>query len=164
MNRSGLSVTGAAMVWAFLACSPGSPGPERGAEAAGTEAGAPVPAPADGIEGVDWRWVGIVTPVEVIRPRPEGPERYTLRLEAGTASGLADCNWFSGSYTLEDKALTFGPLAMTRMACPPGSLGERYAGYLAYVRIMFTQDDTLYMDMMADGGTLRFVRDGATAP
>jgi heat shock protein HslJ len=34
-------------------------------------------------------------------------------------SGFAGCNRFRGTYTFDGGALTFGPLATTRMACPP---------------------------------------------
>ena len=48
----------------------------------------------------------------------------------GTVSGFAGCNSFSGSYTTDGSALTFGPLATTKMACQrPGSAVE--ADYLS---------------------------------
>jgi heat shock protein HslJ len=34
-------------------------------------------------------------------------------------SGFAGCNRFRGTYTFDGGALTLGPLATTRMACPP---------------------------------------------
>jgi heat shock protein HslJ len=43
----------------------------------------------------------------------------TLMLDAdGRASGNAGCNQFGGEYELTGSTLRFGPLAMTRMACP----------------------------------------------
>ncbi len=115
---------------------------------------------AGAIEDIPWMWVGTVTPVDDIRPSQ--PERYSLRLKGGTATGRADCNTLRGTYTLEGKALRFGPLISTHMLCPPESMGDRYADYFEYIRSYFTVGDTLFMDLMADGGTLRFVR--ATAP
>lgn len=114
------------------------------------------------IEEYTWMWVGTVDPVQVLKP--ETPQSYTLELREGRASGKADCNRLSGSYTKGDRSLTFGPLAMTRAMCPPGSLGDKYAGYFQWIRTWFVRGDTLYMDMMADGGTLRFVRAPAAAP
>jgi heat shock protein HslJ len=32
-------------------------------------------------------------------------------------SGSAGCNTFNGTYTIDGHAITFGPLATTRMAC-----------------------------------------------
>lgn len=43
----------------------------------------------------------------------------TLTLDAdGRASGNGGCNQFGGEYELTGSTLRFGPLAMTRMACP----------------------------------------------
>ncbi len=36
----------------------------------------------------------------------------------GRVSGSSGCNRFNGSVTVDGKALSFGPLASTRMACP----------------------------------------------
>ena len=36
---------------------------------------------------------------------------------AGNASGNAGCNTFNGSFTLDAKTITFGPLISTKMAC-----------------------------------------------
>lgn len=142
-----------------LACAPR---PE-GASADSTEAAAPAAVAeqaqvqeAGPIEGVDWIWVKTVTPVDVVEV--PAPGKYTLRLEAGRMSGQADCNRISGSYTLEGKSLRFGPLSSTMAACPPESLGDKYAGYFEWIRSYFTVGDTLFMDQMADGGTLRFVK------
>lgn len=50
--------------------------------------------------------------------------------EDGTVSGFAGCNTFSGSYTTDGSTLSFGPMAMTEMACQrPGSAVE--ADYVA---------------------------------
>lgn len=53
------------------------------------------------------------------------PATLTLDAVAGRASGYAGCNQFSGAYTLTSGGLTFGPLAMTRMACAQGDELER---------------------------------------
>jgi uncharacterized membrane protein len=37
----------------------------------------------------------------------------------GRVSGRSGCNRFTGGYTLTGEGLSFGPLAGTRMACPP---------------------------------------------
>ncbi len=53
----------------------------------------------------------------------------------GTVSGFAGCNTFTGTYTIDGQALSFGPLASTKMACePPASAVEaEYLGALAGV-------------------------------
>jgi heat shock protein HslJ len=49
---------------------------------------------------------------------PETGETYVQFRDADVA-GFAGCNNFRGTYTFADGKLTFGPLAATRMACPP---------------------------------------------
>jgi para-nitrobenzyl esterase len=90
----------------------------------------------------------------------ESPDRarYTLRLENGRAAGAADCNRFTGPYTIEGRALGFGAMAMTRAMCPPGSLGDRYVRWLGQVSSQFTRGDTLFLELKFDSGTMVFVR------
>ena len=49
----------------------------------------------------------------------------TMQFENGNISATAGCNLMNGSYTQEGATLTFGPIAMTRMACPAPGLAER---------------------------------------
>jgi heat shock protein HslJ len=105
-----------------------------------------------------WRWVSIVTPVETIQAPSTG--QYTLVIGDSTATGVADCNRMTGKATWTDMQLTLGPMAMTRMACPPGSLGDRYAKFLGGAAGWFFRTDTLFVDLRMDSGTMRFVRAG----
>jgi heat shock protein HslJ len=93
----------------LAACRSASPG-----------ASGPVASPV----GVDWRLVAVAG-----APAGNGAngQPATLRLDdvGQRASGYAGCNQFSGSYTLSGNSLTFGPLAMTRMACATGDALER---------------------------------------
>lgn len=106
--------------------------------------------------GTVWKWVATQTPVEQIEV-PE-PEKYTLQFnEDGTVNVVADCNTGMGPYTLDNNALEIGPLATTRALCPPESLSDRFVQDLQFARIFFFQEGNLYMDLMADGGTMQFV-------
>jgi len=96
----------------LAACHSSSPG-----------AGGPVASPV----GVEWRLVAVAG-----SPAGNGangqPGTLLLTEVSARASGYAGCNQFSGSYTLSGNSLTFGPLAMTRMACAEGDdLERRYA-------------------------------------
>ena len=61
-----------------------------------------------------------------------GGQPATLLLGADhRASGFAGCNRFSGTYELAGDQLSFGPLAMTRMACTEGmDLEQRFSKVL----------------------------------
>jgi heat shock protein HslJ len=62
------------------------------------------------------------------------PATLLLTDISSRASGFAGCNQFSGSYTLSGSSLSFGPLAMTRMACAQGGeLESRYTMALGQV-------------------------------
>jgi para-nitrobenzyl esterase len=49
---------------------------------------------------------------------------------------------------------------LTRAACPPGSLSDRYVRELERATIYFLKDGALFLDLPADSGTLRFERAG----
>lgn len=42
---------------------------------------------------------------------------FEVRFAGETVQGTTDCNGFSGSYSVEDTALSFGPFASTKMYC-----------------------------------------------
>jgi heat shock protein HslJ len=105
--------------------------------------------------GFVWKWEGTQTPVEWITP--DDPTRYTLEFLPDTSVvAQIDCNRGHGKYRMDGKAILIGPLATTRMACPPGSLDTKFAQQLEAARTIFFQGDTLFMDLFADSGTMRF--------
>lgn len=60
-----------------------------------------------------------------ILDRPAGSARSTLEIGTdNTVGGNAGCNNYRGSAELEDELITFGPLAVTRMMCPPAIGGQ----------------------------------------
>jgi heat shock protein HslJ len=78
----------------------------------------------------------------------------TLRLESeGTrASGYAGCNRMAGTYSMAGDTLMFGPLALTRMACPDMDIETRYTAALAAGRSYRVEDGQLVL--LADGRVL----------
>ena len=48
-------------------------------------------------------------------------------LSDGQVSGSGGCNRFSGSYQRQGDALSFGPIAATRMACPEAVMNQETA-------------------------------------
>lgn len=90
----------------------------------------------------------------------EQPERYTLHFKTdGHLALRLDCNRGMGQWqatpavTGESSGhLTFGPIAMTRMLCPPPSLDARVARDLSQVRSYLLRDGKLSLSLMTDGG------------
>jgi heat shock protein HslJ len=111
----------------------------------------------DAVVGNRWLWETTVTPVE--RIGAANPERYTLELQpGGTALVRADCNRGRGTYEIGEGRIRLGALAMTRMACPPGSLDARYLKDLERAAVFFVEGGKLFLDLPLDSGTMRFAR------
>jgi len=105
--------------------------------------------------GQTWQWVHFTDPMQSFDVL--NPEKYTISFqEDGTVNIVADCNNASGTYTVDDSNLTIELGPMTMVACPPDSLSDDYLKNLSFVRIYFFKDGHLFLDMMADGGTLEF--------
>ena len=113
--------------------------------------------PSDVLD-VTWEWESLVTPVETVKP--DRPELYTLRFErSGRVTVRADCNRGGGSYTVNaDRRIMLGAMALTRAACPPGSLSDRFVRDVGRVSSYFVRDGALFLEMPVDSGTLRFRR------
>jgi len=105
--------------------------------------------------GQTWQWVHFTDPMQSFDV--PNPDKYALSFQKdGTVNIVADCNNASGTYTVDDSNLTIELGPMTMVACPPDSLSDDYLKNLSFVRTYFFQDGHLFLDMMADGGTLEF--------
>ena len=89
--------------------------------------------------------------------RPDNPANYTLQFMAdGSVTIQADCNQVSGTYNTDGSSLTISPGPSTLAACPEGSLGDQFVANLSAAAIYFFQEGQLHLDLLADGGTMRF--------
>jgi heat shock protein HslJ len=147
-RRAALSACAATV----LACSNGTPPPTADAPAPTGSA-----LPPD-VLGATWEWVGFVSPVEQLTV--DAASRYTVSFDgAGRVSVQADCNRGSGGYSvMTDRRITLDAIALTKMACPPGSLSGRFVGLLERVNSWFVQNGPFFMELPVDSGTLRFRR------
>ena len=102
-----------------------------------------------------WMWTEYTNPSQQFNV--DQPENYTLHfLEDGTVQIKADCNNGSGKYTVDGSSIQIEVGAMTLAACPPESRSDDFIKYLGSAAIYFFQDGNLYIDLMADGGTMAF--------
>jgi para-nitrobenzyl esterase len=89
---------------------------------------------------------------------PDDRAKYTVAF--GTDGGVSvrfDCNRGRGSWKSERPGqLQFGPLALTRAMCPPGSLHDQFVKHWFYVRSYVLKNGHLYLSLMADGGIYEF--------
>ncbi|HRX05258.1 MAG TPA: serine hydrolase, partial [Anaerolineae bacterium] len=109
-----------------------------------------------------WQWTALSGGAED-QFAVETPESYQVTFnEDGTVAIIADCNNAAGTYTDEDGALTVALGPMTAAACPEGSRSEQFATLLAGAASYFIVDDSLFINLMADGGVMRLDPAGST--
>ena len=112
-----------------------------------------ISADMNALAGTTWMWTGFTDPTQ--QYSVETPANYTLAFQDdGTVVIKADCNNAMGSYTLDGSSITIQVGPMTMAACPPESRSEDFVKYLGFSAIYFFEGDHLFIDLMADGGTL----------
>ena len=89
---------------------------------------------------------------------PDDKAKYTLAFAPdGVMSARIDCNRARGSWKSEGPhRLEFGPMAITRAQCPPGSLHDRIVKHLPYLVSWVIKDGHLFLSLIADGGIYEF--------
>lgn len=114
----------------------------------------------DGLSHVGpvWYWQAFQSMSDEIgRSVIADPENYTFQLNPdGTAQIQADCNSGFSSYTSDGSSLTFGSIALTKMACPAGSLENKFVSNLEYVVTYVFEDGLLYLNLAIDAGDMIF--------
>ena len=111
---------------------------------------------ADTIGRGPWRWIATVT--DTARVACHNPDTYKLTfLPDSTVRLLIDCNRGSGPYRIDGHAIRIGPLATTRMMCPPGSMDAAFAANIDSVQAWSHNADTLQLQMQT-GGSMLLVR------
>jgi para-nitrobenzyl esterase len=114
-------------------------------------------APSDGLGGTSWQLVKFQGGDDTVL-RPYDKTIYTLAFTAdGNVNARIDCNRGRGTWKSAGKnQIEFGPMAVTRMACAPGSLHDRIVMQLSYIRSYVIKDGHLFLSLMADGGIYEF--------
>ncbi len=85
---------------------------------------------------------------------PDDKAKYTIEFAAdGALTARIDCNRGRGGWKSSGpNQIQFGPLALTRAQCPPGSLHDQIVKQWTYVRSYLVKDGHLFLALMADGG------------
>ena len=143
---------GGLLVVATIAACNRSTAPEAAKPAASTPA-----APAASLADTAWQLVGF-TGSDGSKVEPDDRAKYTLTFQSdGVVVARIDCNRGRGSWKSDQPGqLVLGPLALTRMMCPPGSMHDRVAADWDAVRSYATKDGHLFLSLMADGGTYEY--------
>jgi para-nitrobenzyl esterase len=117
----------------------------------------PAPASAPALAGTAWQLVKVQSS-DGRTLTPDDRTKYTIEFGGGgRLDARIDCNRGRGTWT------TTGPnqvqlalLALTREACPPGSLQDQIVRDWALVRSYAVKDGHLFLSLMADGGMYEF--------
>jgi heat shock protein HslJ len=75
-------------------------------------------APADALAGTSWNVTGINNGNQAVVSLATGTAITLVFGTDGTVSGSGGCNTYSGNVAVDGDAISFGPLASTKMACP----------------------------------------------
>jgi para-nitrobenzyl esterase len=110
-----------------------------------------------GLGGTSWQLVKFQGSDEKTLT-PDDKAKYTITFEPdGRVSARIDCNRGRGTWSSSGpNQLQFGPLALTRAMCPPGSLHNRVAKDWEFVRSYTIREGHLFLALMADGGIYEF--------
>lgn len=86
------------------------------------------PQPQAGLPNSSWQLVEIRN-ADGTSLHPSDPTKYTVTFEAdGYVTAQLDCNRGRGNWkSASPGQIELGPMALTRMMCPPGSLSDRLA-------------------------------------
>ena len=114
-----------------------------------------LPPVAPGLAGTSWHLVhfqgGDGTTLT-----PDDRAKYAIEFGAnGQLTARVDCNRGRGTWTSSGPGqLQFGPLALTRVNCPAGSLHDQIVKQWSFIRSYVMRGGHLFLALMADGGNL----------
>jgi para-nitrobenzyl esterase len=110
-----------------------------------------------GLTGTSWQLVKFRGGDDTVL-RPDDSSKYTIAfLKDGILAARIDCNRARGSWKSDGPSrLEFGPMAITRAQCPPGSLHDRIVKHLPYMVSYVIKDGHLFLSLIADGGIYEF--------
>ena len=109
----------------------------------------------DALFANDWMWVEFTSPVEKVEI--EDPQVYHLTFQDdGQLEIVADCNNAIATYMGDGSSISINVGPMTLANCLPGSRSDDFINYLGFAANYFFDEGDLFIDLMADGGTMRF--------
>lgn len=114
-------------------------------------------APPSGLAGTTWRLLRFEGGDGKVL-KPDDPSKYTIAFNADrTLAARVDCNRGRGTWASPGPSqLTFGPMALTRAQCAPGSMHDHIVRQWGNIRSYVIRDGHLFLSLMADGGIYEF--------
>lgn len=89
---------------------------------------------------------------------PDDRAKYKIEFLPDNAVTVRfDCNRGRGTWkSTGEGQIQFGPLALTRAMCPPGSLHNHFVKQWRYIRSYVVKGGHLFLALQADGGSFEF--------
>jgi heat shock protein HslJ len=114
-------------------------------------------AQAPGLAGTSWQLVKFQGSDDTTLI-PDHPANYTIEFRAGGQfNARFDCNRGRGTWKSSGPSqLEFGPLALTRMLCPPGSLHNQMVRQWGNITSYVIRDGHLFLALKLDSGIYEF--------
>ena len=112
---------------------------------------------ASDLVGYVWMWLEFLENNDTVT-HPNMPVNYTLEfMPDGQVVVQADCNRANGTYTVNGGQLDIEIMTTTLAACPEGSLENEYLQLLNDAAAYIREGDLLFIDIMMDAGTMKFL-------
>jgi heat shock protein HslJ len=118
---------------------------------------APAASPSSGLAGTAWQLVKFESSDDTTLT-PDDSAKYTIEFAGeGVLSARIDCNSGRGTWkSAGPSEIAFGPLALTRKQCAPGSLHDQIVKQWGNIRSYVIRDGHLFLALLADGGIYEF--------
>jgi heat shock protein HslJ len=112
---------------------------------------------ASSLAGTSWRLVRFEGGDDTVL-KPDDPSKYTIELAGGgQLTARVDCNRGRGTWKSAGASqIEFGPMALTRAQCAPGSLHDQIVKQWGNIRSYVIRDGHLFLALKADGGIYEF--------
>jgi len=160
------AVAGAAVALTASGCGSTSSPDSPGAPAAPASPGASPGAKPGDLTGTTWKLLTIESMAEKEEEPSttiDDPSKFTVTFgDDGQAGFRINCNRGNSTWKVEGAgndsgSLSFGPIAVTRMACPNPTQDAKVTAALGQVRsYLLDGDDNLHLSLEADSGIMHF--------
>ena len=117
----------------------------------------PTPSPSFKFASTSWQLVKFQS-MDDTTLTPDDRSKYTIEfLAGGKLNARIDCNRGIGTWkSAGPSQLEFGPLALTRAQCPPGSLHDQIVKQWPNIRSYVIRDGHLFLAIKMDSGIYEF--------
>jgi heat shock protein HslJ len=113
---------------------------------------------SEAVTGMTWQWHETLYNNDE-KSIPPDPSHYTIAFNPdGTLNIRADCNRGGGAFSTNGKNIAIEVTHTTRAMCPPDSLEQPFIKDLNAAKIYFFKNDSLYLDLKYDTGTMKLGR------